>query len=103
MVTGGGSGLGRAIALALGREGADVAVSYRSSGKGAQGVADELAAAGRRSHLGQADAGKPGEIGRFVNEAAASLGGIDVLVNNVGVFRRVPLGEIGDEGMSLRR
>jgi glucose 1-dehydrogenase len=97
VVTGGGRGLGRAIALALGREGADVAISYHSSRSGAQGVADELLAAGRRAHLGPADAGKPDEIGRFVNDAAAALGGIDVLVNNVGVFRRVPVDEIGEE------
>ena len=96
-MTGGGSGLGRAIALALGREGADVALSFRSSGTGAQTVANALTAAGRRAHIGQADAGKPGEIGRFVNEAAAALGGIDVLVNNVGVFRRVPFDEITDD------
>ena len=98
-MTGGGRGLGRAIALALGREGADVAISYRSSRSGAQGVADELAALGRRAHLGQADASRPGEIGRFVNEAATALGGIDVLVNNVGVFRRVPVDEIGDDAL----
>jgi NAD(P)-dependent dehydrogenase (short-subunit alcohol dehydrogenase family) len=98
-VTGGGRGLGRAIALELGREGADVALSYRSSRTGAQAVADALAASGRRVHLGAADAGKPGDIGRFVNDAAAALGGIDVLVNNVGVFRRIPLGEITDEAL----
>ncbi len=91
VVTGGGRGLGRAIALAFGREGADVAISYRSSRPTAQAVADELLAAGRRAHLGPADACRPGDIGRFVNDAAAALGGIDVLVNNVGVFRRVPL------------
>jgi NAD(P)-dependent dehydrogenase (short-subunit alcohol dehydrogenase family) len=93
-VTGGGRGLGRAIALALGREGADVALSYHGSRDGAQSAAIELAAAGRRVHLAAADATAPGAIGRFVNDAAAALGGIDVLVNNVGVFRRVPLGEI---------
>jgi NAD(P)-dependent dehydrogenase (short-subunit alcohol dehydrogenase family) len=97
VVTGGGRGLGRAIALALGREGADVAISYHSSRTGAQSVADELVAGGRRAHLAPADARKPGEIGRFVNDAAKALGGIDVLVNNVGVFRRVPMEEIGDE------
>lgn len=97
VVTGGGRGLGRAIALALGREGADVAISHHSSGAGAQAVAGELLAAGRRCHVAAADARRPGDIGRFVNDAAAALGGIDVLVNNVGVFRRVPLDEIGDE------
>ena len=99
VVTGGGRGLGRAIALALGREGADVAISYHSSRSGAQGVADELAALGRRAHLAPADARGPGEISRFVNDSAAALGGIDVLVNNVGVFRRIPLGEIADEAL----
>jgi NAD(P)-dependent dehydrogenase (short-subunit alcohol dehydrogenase family) len=98
-VTGGGRGLGRAIALALGREGASVALSYRESRSGAQAVADEIAASGRRVHLAAADAGRPGDIGRFVDGAAAALGGIDVLVNNVGVFRRIPLGEITEEAL----
>lgn len=98
-MTGGGRGLGRAIALEFAREGADVALSYRSSRAGAQAVADTIAASGRRAYLGAADAGKPGDIGRFVNDAAGALGGIDVLVNNVGVFRRVPLGEITDEAL----
>jgi NAD(P)-dependent dehydrogenase (short-subunit alcohol dehydrogenase family) len=99
VVTGGGRGLGRAIALALGGEGADVALSCRSSRDGAQSVADELAAAGRRVHLGTADARKPGDIGRFVTDAASALGGIDVLVNNVGVFRRIPLEEITEDAL----
>jgi NAD(P)-dependent dehydrogenase (short-subunit alcohol dehydrogenase family) len=98
-VTGGGGGLGRAIALALGREGADVGLSYLSNGSGAQAVAEALAAAGRRAHIGQADAGKPGEIGRFVDAAATALGGIDVLVNNVGVFRRVPFDELTEDAL----
>ena len=93
-MTGGGRGLGRAIALALGREGADVALSHHASGEGAQAVAGTLAALGRRVHIGVADAAQPGAIGRFVNDAANALGGIDVLVNNVGVFRRIPLDEI---------
>jgi NAD(P)-dependent dehydrogenase (short-subunit alcohol dehydrogenase family) len=93
-VTGGGRGLGRAIALALGREGADVALSHHASGEGALAVADQLAALGRRVHTAAADAAQPGAIGRFVNESAEALGGIDVLVNNVGVFRRIPLDEI---------
>ena len=99
VVTGGGRGLGRAIALALGREGADVGLSYHSSGAGAQGVANELATLGRRCHTAAADARRPGEIGRFVSDAASALGGIDVLVNNVGVFRRIPVEDVGDEAL----
>jgi pteridine reductase len=99
VVTGGGRGLGRAIALALGREGADVALSHHRSDAGAREAAESLRAAGRRVHLGRADAAARGEIRRFVDDAAAALGGIDVLVNNVGVFRRVPVGEITDEAL----
>ena len=54
---------------------------------------------GRRVHVAPADARRPGELRRFVDGAAAALGGIDVLVNNVGVFRRIPLEEIGDEAL----
>jgi len=99
VVTGGGRGLGRAIALALGREGADVALSHHASAAGARETADALLAMGRRVHMAPADARRPGELGRFVDGAAAALGGIDVLVNNVGVFRRIPLEEIGDEAL----
>ena len=99
MVTGGGRGLGRAIALALGREGADVALSHHQSAAGARGVADALAAMGRRANVAHADARVSGSLRAFVDGAAAGLGGIDVLVNNVGVFRRIPLDEIGDEAL----
>ena len=99
MVTGGGRGLGRAIALALGRDGADVALSHHGSQSGALEVANALSASGRRVHVGRADARTPGDIRRFVDESASALGGIDVLVNNVGVFRRIPLDEITDEAL----
>jgi pteridine reductase len=50
-------------------------------------------------YVGKANASARGEIRVFVDAAAAALGGIDVLVNNVGVFRRVPFGEITDEAL----
>ena len=99
MVTGGGRGLGRAIALALGREGADVGLSYRASEDGARETSAALEALGRRVHVGAADARVPGEMRRFVDDAAGVLGGIDVLVNNVGVFRRVPFEEIAEDAL----
>ena len=52
---------------------------------------------GRRAFAGPADARVPGEIAAFVDEAAAALGGLDFLVNNVGVFRRTPLDELSEE------
>ena len=54
---------------------------------------------GRRAHVAHADARVSGSLRTFVDGAAAALGGIDVLVNNVGVFRRIPLEEIGDDAL----
>jgi len=97
VVTGGGRGLGRAIVRALAEEGADVAFSYRESRRGALEEAEVVRRLGRRSFTGPADARVPGEVVAFVEEAAEKLGGLDLLVNNVGVFRRVPLDEMSEE------
>lgn len=97
VVTGGGRGLGRAIVRALATEGADVAFSYRESRRGALEEAEAVRRLGRRSFTGPADARVPGEMVAFVEEAAEVLGGLDFLVNNVGVFRRVPLDEMSEE------
>jgi NAD(P)-dependent dehydrogenase (short-subunit alcohol dehydrogenase family) len=97
VVTGGGRGLGRALVRALAGEGADVAFSYRESRSGALEEAEAVRRLGRRAFAGPADARVPGEIAAFVDEAAAALGGLDFLVNNVGVFRRIPLEELREE------
>jgi NAD(P)-dependent dehydrogenase (short-subunit alcohol dehydrogenase family) len=97
VVTGGGRGLGRALVRALAGEGADVAFSYRESRRGALEEAEAVRRLGRRVFAGSADARVPGEIAAFVDEAVATLGGCDFLVNNVGVFRRVPLDELAEE------
>jgi NAD(P)-dependent dehydrogenase (short-subunit alcohol dehydrogenase family) len=97
VVTGGGRGLGRAVVRALAREGADVAFSYRDSRKGAIEEEEAVRRMGRRTFSGPADARVPGEMAAFVEEAAERLGGLDVLVNNVGVFRRAPLEELSEE------
>ena len=54
---------------------------------------------GRRAFAGAADARVPGEIAAFVDEAVAALGGCDFLVNNVGVFRRIPLEDLSEEAL----
>ena len=97
MVTGGGRGLGRALVRALAEEGADVAFSYRDSRRGALAEAEAVRRQGRRSFTGPADARVPGEVAAFVEEAADELGGLDLLVNNVGVFRRVSLDDMSEE------
>src|SRR5438477_582762 len=97
VVTGGGTGLGRALVSALAAGGADVAFSFRESARGAQEAAEGVRASGRRTFSARADARRPGEIASFVERAAAEMGGLDLLVNNVGVFRKVPLSAMTDD------
>jgi NAD(P)-dependent dehydrogenase (short-subunit alcohol dehydrogenase family) len=86
LVTGAGARLGRAIALALGDAGCDVALQYRDSRRGAEEVAHTLTSAGRRAVPLQADLADPVSCPRIVAEASSALGGLDVLVNNAGIF-----------------
>ncbi len=97
VVTGGGKGLGRVLVQALADAGADVAFSFRESARGAEEAAAAVRAAGRRAWSGRADARRAGEIGEFVEQAAVEMGGLDVLVNNVGVFRKAPLAELTED------
>ena len=97
VVTGGGRGLGRALVAALAAEGADVAFSYRESRSGAEQQAAALKETGRRVFVSPADARIPGEMAGFVDEAAEALGGLDLLVNNVGVFRKAPLERLTED------
>jgi len=99
VVTGGGRGLGSALVRALAEAGADVAFSHRESRRGALEAAEAVRQLGRRAFTAAADARVPGEITAFVDEAAASLGGVDILVNNVGVFRRIPLEDMTEEAL----
>ena len=99
VVTGGGRGLGREIVRALAAQGADVAFSFRESRRGALEEAEAVQRLGRRAFTAAADARVPGEMAAFVDQAAAALGGIDFLVNNVGVFRRISLDELSEEAL----
>jgi NAD(P)-dependent dehydrogenase (short-subunit alcohol dehydrogenase family) len=96
-VTGGGKGLGRALVRAFARAGADVAFSFRESSPGAAAEAEAVRALGRRAFTAAADARQPGAMAAFVEAAAAHLGGLDVLVNNVGAFRRVALEDLSED------
>jgi pteridine reductase len=80
LVFGGARRLGRAIALGLAESGADVAVTSRSAAGAAERTADEIRALGRRSAALACDVGSVESIDRAVGEAAASLGGLDVMV-----------------------
>jgi 3-oxoacyl-[acyl-carrier protein] reductase len=88
LVTGASRGLGRAIALAFARQGADVAINYRGNAEAARDVADQVEQMGRRAALVQGDtsAGREG-CEAIVKAALDELGGIDILVNNAGITR----------------
>jgi NAD(P)-dependent dehydrogenase (short-subunit alcohol dehydrogenase family) len=88
LVTGAAKKIGRAIALALGEAGADVAVHYRSSRAEAQETAAALSKLGVRAAIVQGDQAREPE--RIASEAAAALGGLDLLVVNAAQFERVP-------------
>ena len=98
LVTGGGTGCGRAIALALAEAGCDVAVNYSRSRAAAEQVVGEIEALGRRGWAVQGDVATQAGAHRVVAEAAAAVGGggLDVLVNNAGMTRGVPLPQIQD-------
>jgi pteridine reductase len=87
------------VVTALAGEGADVALSYRESRAGAEEAAEKVRVLGQRAFVGKADARVPGEIAAFVEAAAGALGGVDLLVNNVGVFRPFALDELSEEAL----
>jgi len=84
LVTGGGAGIGRACALALGRRGASVAVHYNKSREGAHAVVNELRDAGRDAEAFGGDLTKADAARALVEAAAQRFQALDVLVNNAG-------------------
>jgi NAD(P)-dependent dehydrogenase (short-subunit alcohol dehydrogenase family) len=83
IVTGGGSGIGRAIAVRLAREGAAVVIADLN-GESAEGVSSEVASRGMRSMALQADATREDDVERTVRRTIEAYGTIDILVNNAG-------------------
>jgi 3-oxoacyl-[acyl-carrier protein] reductase len=86
IVTGGSRGIGRAIALAFAKSGAAVSICARAP-KALETARQELAQHGR-AHAANCDLGDAAAIARYIDEAAATLGGIDILVNNASAFGR---------------
>src|SRR5262244_4018654 len=85
LVTGGSRGIGRAIALALAEEGADVAINYVSSEPAAKEVAEQIRKIGRHSILAQADVADYPDTYRMAQDVLKEFGHLDILVNNAGV------------------
>ena len=82
IITGGDSGIGRAVAIAYAREGADVLISYLSEDSDAQSTAALVKDAGRKAVLVPGDVKDPEHCRRIVERAVSELGGVDILVNN---------------------
>ena len=87
LVTGASRGIGRAIALALAAEGADVAVNYAGSEAAAKEVAAEIEAMGRKAFVIQADIASTEASTAMVDAVVKEFGRVDVLVNNAGITR----------------
>jgi 3-oxoacyl-[acyl-carrier protein] reductase len=84
VVTGGSSGIGRAIALAAARAGADVALTFRANEDGAREVEREIKSLGRGAFVMQLDVTDAASLGAFAPAAREALGRLDVWVNNAG-------------------
>jgi len=97
LVTGGSRGIGRAIALALGRAGAAVAVNYRDRQSQAAETVKAIKAAGRRAIAIRADVSSRPDVEAMVREVEAELGAIDVLVNNAGIATTRGLDDLTEE------
>jgi NAD(P)-dependent dehydrogenase (short-subunit alcohol dehydrogenase family) len=85
LITGGDSGIGRAVALAFAREGADVAIVYAHSEQDADETLRAITDAGRRAHKVRADLSRDEDCARTVQEVVQAFGRIDVLVNNAAM------------------
>jgi len=97
LVTGSARGIGRAILLKLAEEGLDVAVHYRRSEEVAERTRREAEALGVRAVLVSGDVTSPEGAAGVVQAAARALGGLDVLVHNVGDYLYKPIEEVGPE------
>jgi NAD(P)-dependent dehydrogenase (short-subunit alcohol dehydrogenase family) len=100
LVTGGASGIGHAICLALARAGAPVAVMDRDTA-GAQAVAEEINAQGGRAIAIPGDVTRADDCRRAVERTAAELGGLHILVNSAGIIRRADVVETTEEEWDL--
>ncbi|TWI05988.1 NAD(P)-dependent dehydrogenase (short-subunit alcohol dehydrogenase family) [Luteimonas cucumeris] len=94
LVSGGSRGIGAAIATALAREGADVAITYVSAVDKAQAVVAQIQALGRRALALRADSADVVEVRAAVEQTAAEFGALDILVNNAGIALMGPLQEV---------
>lgn len=97
LVTGASRGIGRGIALALAKQGADVAVNYYSNQGEAERVVSEIKAMGRDSFAVQADVSNKDSVAKMFEEIKAKWGKLDILVNNAGIVQFAAFEELTEE------
>ena len=91
LVTGANSGIGKAVALALGKAGADVVINYFAGDEEAKAVCAEIRSFGSKRYAHQADVSKEHEVLPLFEKMIQSFGTIDILVSNAGIQRDAPL------------
>jgi 3-oxoacyl-[acyl-carrier protein] reductase len=94
LVTGGGRGIGAAVALRLARDGADVALTFQQNKQRADDVVERIAAMGRRGLAIRSDSADPVALVSTVDRTAGELGRLDIVVNNAGAFLLGPLEQL---------
>ncbi len=94
LVTGGASGIGKAVAIALGKAGADVVVNYRGSAEQANEVAAEIRKCGSRAYAHQADVSSEEQVKGMFGKMFEEFGTIDILINNAGLQQDAPFDEM---------
>ena len=97
IVTGASRGIGAAVAQRLAQDGLTVVVNYAGNAQAAEQVVEKIEAAGGKALATQADVSKPGDVKRMFDAAETAFGGVDVLINNAGIMRLAPMGEVSDE------
>src|SRR5437667_7610308 len=97
LVTGASKGIGRALALGMAREGADLIVNYHSDRNAATEVARQVSSLGQKAILAQGDISSLAQIERMFQKIRRDFGRLDVLINNAGVTGWTSLFEVTEE------
>ncbi len=97
IVTGGGRGIGRGIALALAAQGFDLVLTYRERLRDAEQTAAEIRKVGRDALVIQMELSRRNDARRLITDAKEKFGRIDLLVNNAGILQQKPFAEISEQ------